>query len=424
MRRKYVYRGIVSLALFVVMLWAGEARAGRYWLAPAPAAPGDPFPLVQGAGDLFRPVVAMDGSVVVWYAWSDDGLDVFGLALEAGQPQGAPFTIGGGPGEQAAPAISPGREGDGYLVVWHSRRDEAADFDVYARYLDARGRPVDDPFPVAAGLGDQLRPAVAYAPVVDRFVVVWQGRRAGAEFDLHARLIPSLPRLREQDGEISGGTFTVSSAPGDQLTPAVACEIEAPRCLVAWMDTRNANTLDTDIFGRMIDANAGTVLGDEIDVAVERWYQDSPAVIYNPVSRAYMLVWNDDIESQLVSSDGRSIGGRINVSRESPFQYKPAIAVNAAGNYLIVWEDGRRQAIRGMDIYGQRLSPDGAPLGRNFALSTEAHNQYAPTVAFDPRLGAFFAVWEDDRESDDDGNSYLVLYGQILSDDADDEKTH
>ncbi len=409
--QRIVSAGLVLVGLFLGLNLARRAGASAYLLPHSPSLSNhQEFPIVQGPEDLFRPAI-VNGDLMIWYTRGGDGLDVFGLRLDdKGRAQDEPFLIGGGSGDQAVPAIASSAEDGTYLVVWHSQQSSGADSDIYARYLDAEGHLQGAPFAISTAEGDQLRPDIAYAQDADTFVVVWQDGRTGSDIDLYARLVPAV-------SQASGGApalaeeFIVSSASSDQLIPSVACETEGTRCLVVWMDDRNNSFFYTDIMAHLVDAASGEALGDKIDVAVERWYQDSPVAIYNPVSAEYMVVWNDDISCRRVSRNGQPQGDGVAVSLESPFQYKPVIAVDADGKYLIVWEDGRNQDSHGTDIYGQWLSSAGVPMGANFALSTDSRNQYWPALAFDPDSGSFFAVWEDDRN-----NGNLALYGRMLSD--------
>ena len=409
--RRYFFiisAGLFLLGFFLIVTIAPGTNAVTYLLPRSRLPLSGEFPVVQSANDLLRPAIA-NGELLVWYAQGEAGLDVFGLQLELddssdGYIEGDPFLIDGSPGDQAVPAIAASTADGNYLVVWHSEQNGTGT-DIYARYLDAEGNPQGASFAISAAEGDQFRPDVAYSPDADTFIVVWQDDRVGNDIDLYARPVPA------SQGSALGEEFVVSSAFSDQLIPGVACEAGGTRCLAVWMDDRNNDFFYTDIMGRLIDAASGEALGDKIDIAVEQWYQDSPAIIYNPVSAEYMVVWNDDISCRIVSRDGQPYGaGRTDVSLESPFQWKPALAVDENGQYLVIWEDGRNQDNRGTDIYGQWLSPSGVPLGANFALSTNGHDQYWPALTFDPNTGKYFAVWEDKRD-----NGTIGLYGQMLS---------
>ncbi len=382
---------------------AGELCAPHAGRALAPT--GQDFLIAQGTTDLLRPMVAA-GGMVVWYSQGADGMDVFGLRIGQGGSVGdKPMLIAGGAGDQTIPAIAVNKAG-GYLVVWQQRQGNGGD--LYARYLASDGRPQGDPFAIVTAEGDQLRPSIAYVPASDTFLVAWQDARAGGPPDVYARLVPS------GSGSTPGTEFVVSDVLGNHLIPTAACETGKPVCLVVWQDDRNVMAQGTDVYGRLVDVARNAVMGEEIAVAVEPEYQFSPEVAFNPVSAEYMVVWNDNISARRVSRTGQPLGDQISISRESPFQYKPAVAVGTDGSYLIVWEDLRDVTNGATKIYGQWLSPSGALAGPNFALSTDPRNQYSPSLTFSARAGggAFLAAWEDARG----GSGHLAVYGQwILS---------
>ena len=80
----------------------------------------------------------------------------------------------------------------------------------------------------------------------------------------------------------------------------------------------------------------------------------------------------------------------------------PALGFDGT-NCLAVWQDNRNKPGE-PDIYGARVTPDGAVLDTSgFLISLSARGQYAPAVGFDGKN--FLAVWEDDRDG------YTDIYG-------------
>ncbi len=377
------------------------------------AQPDTEFLVAQAGVDYFHPSVAV-GGMVVWYARGARGMDIMGLKLlNKGRTPGATEVIADGAGDQEFPFVANDANKGGYLVAWHDLAGK--DADVYARYLDQDGRFQGDPFAVVTAKGDQLRPTIAYVPAADGYLVVWQdGRTSAANPDVYARLVPSYATSVPGGGTRGlGKEFAVTTASGGQFIPTAACESGRPRCLVTWQDNRFASTLLTDVVGQLVDAGAASTLDQEIQIAVTTNFQYSPTPAFNPVSAEYMVVWDDDISARRVSLAGVPQGSKLQVSLESPYQYKPTAAVAKDGTYLVVWEDLRNLSTRGADLYGQWLSSAGRPEGRNFALSQDRHNQYSPAVVSGQGWGPeeFFVIWEDDRTA----GGTLALYGEWLS---------
>ncbi len=92
-------------------------------------------------------------------------------------------------------------------------------------------------------------------------------------------------------------------------------------------------------------------------------------------------------------------------------QEKPAVAFDGSV-FLMVWSDKRRDC-DSADILGTRLLPDGTVLDKSsIAISLAQHSQYAPAVCFDGTN--FLVVWEDRRN---DGE-YQDIYGARVSPDG------
>ncbi len=81
------------------------------------------------------------------------------------------------------------------------------------------------------------------------------------------------------------------------------------------------------------------------------------------------------------------------------------VAMDANGNYVVVWMDGSGATDTGIGIYGQRYNASGVAQGAQFHVNTyTADNQSNPTVAMDAN-GNFVVVWQSNGQ---DGSSYGV----------------
>lgn len=143
--------------------------------------------------------------------------------------------------------------------------------------------------------------------------------------------------------------------------------------------------------------------------------EQTPVVAYNSVAQEYLVVWQDsrklasfgnEIYGVRVALDGSRIGGDIRLSRSSALadQAGPAVVYNPAVNqYLVVWQDERPDAVPGRDIYGQRLAADGTFAGGNFRVDDpgpDGASAGSPAVAVNPGTGEYLVVWEDWRAAE------------------------
>ncbi len=108
------------------------------------------------------------------------------------------------------------------------------------------------------------------------------------------------------------------------------------------------------------------------------------------------------------------VGGEFQINTYTPsFQYRPAMASDAAGNFVVVWHSDLQD---GSDngVFGQRYASSGAPLGPEFRVSTHIPSfQGFPSIAADSS-GNFVVVWKSNAQ---DGSYYGVFgqrYGRIV----------
>lgn len=212
----------------------------------------------------------------------------FGAATAlAGPPGGPSFQVSQVEALQARPAIAhdPGR--DRFFSTWHDFRNKATTgLDIYGRIVDGRGQAVTGDTPVARSRGSQGFSAVAFDPVNERYLVVWTDWRDAADVDsdIYGRFINA-------DGSPHGDEFRVSATRGiSQKFPNLAFDPGRQRFLVLWVDARNAQV--DKLYGRYLDVN-GNLLGEEFPVALEGNYQDYPSLLFDPRHDRFVVVWRD-----------------------------------------------------------------------------------------------------------------------------------
>ena len=83
------------------------------------------------------------------------------------------------------------------------------------------------------------------------------------------------------------------------------------------------------------------------------------------------------------------------------FQRDAAIAMDKAGNFVVVWDSYGQDGDSG-GIFGQRFGAGGDPIGSEFQINTSTTgNQKAPAVAMD-EAGGFVVVWHGPGISEED----------------------
>ena len=91
--------------------------------------------------------------------------------------------------------------------------------------------------------------------------------------------------------------------------------------------------------------------------------------------------------------------------------YYPSVAFD--GNvFLVTWHDGRNDPWENLDIYGARITRDGAVLDPDgFVICNESGNQDQQTVGFNGQ--SFWVVWFDQRPNN--SSIHGSIYGARVS---------
>lgn len=366
---------------------------------------------------LERPSLSFDpfGKFVAVWTSPQDGSSygIFGQRYDdSGAPLGPEFQVNVyTTGSQSLPDVAADPSGN-FLVVWASDSQDGSSQGVFGQRYTSSGVPLGPEFRVnTSTTGHQGHPSVAADAT--GFVVAWHSYvQVGA------------------DSEIAGQRFTISGNPvGPEFEvntvvsfahrfPSVASDA-AGNFVVVWGNMPPGG--NSQVLGQRY-AGSGAPLGPEFRVnTATTLYQYFPAVA-SDASGNFAVVWSAsggpfgggpiDIRGRRYASTGAPLGTEFRVSTTTGFDLffsVPSVAGDATGNFVVVWdsyEDGSQTG-----IFGQRYENTGAPLGPGFRVNTYATTeQDHPDVASDS-AGRFVVVWRSNGQ-DGSGNG---VFGQRYS---------
>jgi hypothetical protein len=331
----------------------------------------------QATDDEYDPAVAYNPAanqyLVVWgdgRQYSSRGWDIYGQRVRAnGTLAGSNIRISGvdATGDDEKPAVAFNSASKQFLVVWEDERlFTVRGSDIYAQRLRANGVRAGSNIRISGGgaaPGSERTPAVMYASASNQYLVVWYDYRKAPTrgTDIYGQRVYANGVKAGHNIRISG-----AGATGNERYPAAAYNPVLDQFLVVWGDSRLPPG-NLDIYGQRMDAD-GTTSGHNFRIsgAAASGNEFFPAVTYNSVGDRYLVVWQDprsnvgwDIYGQAVQVYGALSGLNTRISGASATgdDQNPAMAFNpTTAQYLVVWDDGRNQWTRGLDVYGQRLS--------------------------------------------------------------------
>ncbi|WP_418316906.1 putative Ig domain-containing protein [Piscinibacter sakaiensis] len=299
------------------------------------------------------------------------------------------------------------------VVVWQSKDQDGSGQGIYLQRYSKEGLLVGLETRVnATTLGDQMAPSVAIARD-GSFVVVW----ASVNGNSPANGVYS--QRFAADGSRIGGETRVSSWTGSIAAPSVA--IDAVGNFVVTWQSKDQDGDGLGIYARRVAAN-GTPLGGEFRVNTTTTKDQSAPAIAMADGGAFIVTWQgkrpgaDDwmIYAQRFDAAGAAAGSEFAVATVTyKDQMAPAIAADAAGNFVIAWQskdvdynDGK------FGIYAQRFAADGSQRGVQFLVNTRTPNEQTAAAVTMNKAGDFAIAWQSKNQDsrDDDAGIYAQRY--------------
>jgi len=173
--------------------------------------------------------------------------------------------------------------------------------------------------------------------------------------------------------------------------------------VIVWTDwSAHAGGNGADVLGQRY-ASSGASLGGEFRInsyTTGNQFLGPRSSVSCDSTGNFVVVWNSynqdgsifGVYAQRIASTGAPLGGEFRVNTTTiGFQFLPSVASDSVGNFIVVW--GSNAVGSDPDVFGQRYTSTGVPLGGEFRINTyTTGSQGGPTVAR-AASGHFVVVW-------------------------------
>ena len=190
--------------------------------------------------------------------------------------------------------------------------------------------------------------------------------------------------------------FTVNeNLEGDQVTPAVALTTASDFAFV-WASDQSG---DWNIVRRRFD-NLGNALDSDTIVNTHTTGDQTAPVIASDQNDNFVVIWmsagqdgdGEGIYGQRFDSSGNAQGGEFRVNTTTAGdQIDPAVAMDAAGDFVVVWQSLGQDG----NVFAQRYNAAGVAQGGEFQVNSSDGASSHPQVAIVAGTGAFIVAWDE-----------------------------
>jgi len=181
-----------------------------------------------------------------------------------------------------------------------------------------------------------------------------------------------------------GAEFQVNTyTTGNQAPPSVTMAADGSFTTV-WGSNPQDGSFGGGIFGQRY-ASDGTPAGTEFQVnSYTVYYQYDPAVA-GDANGNFVVVWttnpvtpfSNEVAAQRFSSAGVPVGTEFQVNSYTTGNQNVGLALvsagaamDADGDFVVIWSSGGNQDSSGYGIFGQRYASDGSAVGSEFQVNT------------------------------------------------------
>jgi hypothetical protein len=301
---------------------------------------------------------------------------------------------------QRVPTVAMDSGGD-FVAAWTSYGQDGDNWGIYAQRYDAEGIARGAEFKVNSYTTNRQEfPSIAMDSDGD-FVVAWES------YDQDGRRSGIYAQRYDAAGIAKGAEFRVNTyTPNNQVYPAVAMD-SVGDFVVAWRSPQDGSGYG--VYAQRYSAT-GAPQGTEFRVnSTTLGEQYRPAVAMDAAGNFVVTWWSlgdgsdDGVYAQRYNTAGVAEGGEFRVNTYTTrFQTNPTVAMDLAGDFVVAWQSYRQDG-EGYGVYAQRYNAAGLAQGSEFRVNNYTTNaQFAPTIAMDS-TGDFLVAWTSYGQ---DGSGY------------------
>jgi hypothetical protein len=228
------------------------------------------------------------------------------------------------------------------------------------------------------------------------YVVVWSGSGAGDPDGVYARLYDAAGAV--------GPSFRVNTFTAGEQTEAAVAMDNSGNFVVTW-SSNGQDGGGWGVYGQRFNS-AGAAQGGEFRVNVTTsGNQHQPAVAMDAAGN-FVATWTSDnldgtgtgIAARRYNAAGTALGGEVHVNAYTDGnQLYSAVAMDDAGNYTVVWQSDYVPT-SSIGIFAQRYNTAGGAVGTWFVVNTTtAGFQLTPSIGMSA-TGAFVVAWTSDSQ--------------------------
>ena len=362
------------------------------------------------------PALAMDGAGNFVITWNSTGQDGSGVGIyaqrynAAGAAQGTEFRVNTyTTHSQWIQKVAMDAAGN-FVIAWQSEEQDGSGLGIYAQRYNAAGAAQGTEFRVNTfTTGEQYDPAVAMDGNGNSAITWTSNGEDGSGRGIYAQRYSAA-------GAAQGAEFRVNTySTDDQMHAAVAMD-GAGNFVITWISWVQ-NDSRWGIYAQRYNA-AGIAQGTELGASPYTSSDHSWAAAAMDDAGNFVIAWTSNGED----GPGRGIyAQRYNaagVAQDAAFgandyttgdQYLPAVAMDAAGNFVITWHSNGQDGA-GLGIYAKRYNAAGAAQGTEFRVNTyTTGDQRDPAVAMDD-AGNFVIAWTSNGEDGSGDGIYAQRY--------------